>query len=126
MIVQKSDDADILIVNTCGFLDIAREESINKIIRQAIMHLALIRHSGNKLTEENSTKDYDYMIHPIFSAFFVFSYRKKRKITLNSNDLLSLVYRPHEGIKKVLESNRSQEPSLDLPDQMQLFEGYYE
>ncbi|MEJ6551178.1 MULTISPECIES: hypothetical protein [Psychrobacter] len=102
------------------------EESINKIIRQAIMHLALIRHSGNKLTEENSTKDYDYMIHPIFSAFFVFSYRKKRKITLNSNDLLSLVYRPHEGIKKVLESNRSQEPSLDLPDQMQLFEGYYE
>lgn len=102
------------------------EESVNKIIRQAIMHLALIRHSGNKLTDENSTKDYDYMIHPIFSAFFVFSHRKKRKITLNSNDLLSLVHHPQEGIKKVLESNRSQETSLDLPDQMQLFEGYYE
>lgn len=102
------------------------DESVNKIIRQAIMHLALIRHSGNKLTDENSTKDYDYMIHPIFSAFFVFSYRKKRKITLNSNDLLSLVYQPQEGIKKVLDANRSQEVSLDLPDQMQLFEGYYE
>ena len=102
------------------------EESANKIIQQAIMHLALVRHSGNKPTDEHSTKDYDYMIHPIFSAFFVFSYRKKRKITLNSNDLLSLVYQPHEGIKKVLESNRSQEVPINLPDQMQLFEGYYE
>ena len=68
------------------------------------MHLALVRHSGNKPTDEHSTKDYDYMIHPVFSAYFVFSYRKKRKITLNSIDLLSLVYRPQEGIKKVLES----------------------
>ena len=31
-IVQKSDDADILIVNTCGFLDIAREESVDVIL----------------------------------------------------------------------------------------------
>ena len=102
------------------------EESVNKIIQQAIMHLALVRHSGNKPTDEHSTKDYDYMIHPVFSAYFVFSYRKKRKITLNSIDLLSLVYRPQEGIKKVLESNRIQEVSTNLPDQMQLFEGYYE
>ena len=31
-IVQKSDDADILIVNTCGFLDSAREESVDVIL----------------------------------------------------------------------------------------------
>ena len=31
-IVQKSDDADILIVNTCGFLDRAREESMDVIL----------------------------------------------------------------------------------------------
>jgi len=31
-IVQKSDDADILIVNTCGFLDTAREESVDVIL----------------------------------------------------------------------------------------------
>ena len=30
--VQKSDDADILIVNTCGFLDSAREESVDVIL----------------------------------------------------------------------------------------------
>ena len=32
-IVQKSDDADILIVNTCGFLDTAREESVDVILQ---------------------------------------------------------------------------------------------
>ncbi len=31
-IVQKSDDADILIVNTCGFLESAREESVDVIL----------------------------------------------------------------------------------------------
>jgi len=30
--VQKSDDANILIVNTCGFLDTAREESVSVIL----------------------------------------------------------------------------------------------
>jgi ribosomal protein S12 methylthiotransferase len=30
--VQKSDDANILIVNTCGFLDTAREESVDVIL----------------------------------------------------------------------------------------------
>ena len=32
MIVEKTDDANILIVNTCGFLDTAREESVDVIL----------------------------------------------------------------------------------------------
>ena len=32
-IVKKSDDANILIVNTCGFLDTAREESVDVILQ---------------------------------------------------------------------------------------------
>ena len=31
-IVKKSDDANILIVNTCGFLESAREESVDVIL----------------------------------------------------------------------------------------------
>ena len=30
--VKSSDDADILIVNTCGFLESAREESVDVIL----------------------------------------------------------------------------------------------
>ena len=32
-IVQKSDEAEILIINTCGFLDAAREESVDVILQ---------------------------------------------------------------------------------------------
>ena len=28
---SKSEDASIIIVNTCGFIDLAKEESINKL-----------------------------------------------------------------------------------------------
>ena len=34
-IVKKPEDADTIIVNTCGFLDIAREESVNTILEAA-------------------------------------------------------------------------------------------
>ena len=34
-IVQDPEDADTIIVNTCGFLDIAREESVNTILEAA-------------------------------------------------------------------------------------------
>ena len=73
------------------------------------------------------SRDYDYMIHPIFSPFFVFSYRKKRKITLQSSSLLKLVLKPKVGIKEVLEnSNRTESLDFKLPDQLQLFGSYYE
>ena len=31
-VTDNPENADTIIINTCGFLDIAREESINKII----------------------------------------------------------------------------------------------
>ena len=101
-------------------------ELSHKILNQAIMHLALIRQPGNKLTGETSIKDYDFMIHPIFSAFFVFSYRRKRKITITEEDLLNLINNPKKGIKSILNENEDSDLSLVLPDQLQLFESYYE
>ena len=37
--VAKSDDADILIVNTCGFLDTAREESVDVILLLEVLYM---------------------------------------------------------------------------------------
>ena len=102
------------------------EGIVKLILDQAVMHLALIRQPGNKLTGETDTKDYDYMIHPIFSPFFVFSYRRKRKISLSSSHILKLVNYPKLGIKDILNnSNRSESVVVSLPDQLQLFGEYY-
>ncbi|MCY2928790.1 MAG: hypothetical protein NTV86_04720 [Planctomycetota bacterium] len=96
-----------------------------ELLRAAVMHLALIRFPGNKPASETDTREYDYMVHPIYSAFFVFSYRRKRKMVISGTDLMGLVLQPKKAIRDIL---GSQNRSLDepLPDQLRLFEGFYD
>jgi hypothetical protein len=99
-------------------------EQVRKLLDSAVMHMALLRFPGNKLSDETDTRDYDYMVHPIFSAFFVFSYRRKRKMNLSGKQLLGLVTEPGKTIREVLDASdrKSEEP---LPDQLLLFQAYY-
>jgi hypothetical protein len=94
------------------------------LLKHSVMHLALVRYAGSKLLDERDTKAYDYMIHPIFAPFFVFSHRKKRKILLSTANLLSLVENPREGIEAVLKANH-RKSEAELPDQLQLFGEFY-
>ncbi|MEN5264802.1 hypothetical protein [Stenotrophomonas sp. TWI587] len=100
------------------------DDKASELLKQAVMHLALVRFSGSKPLDERDTRAYDYMIHPIFAPFFVFSHRKKRKIQLTSTQLLSLIDRPRDAIKETLEKNNRTELEA-LPDQLRLFGDYY-
>ena len=88
------------------------------------MHLALSRRSGSKLAGEGGTRDWDYMIYPIFAPFFNFSYRRKRKMNLAPDQILALIDSPNPAIRRILAaSNRS--PDEPLPEQLRLFETFY-
>jgi hypothetical protein len=101
-----------------------QQEDADRLLKSAVMQLALARFTGSKPADEGDTRDYDYMIHPIFSAFFVFSYRRKRKMLLSAVELLGLVKEPRDFIRAVLlKQNRSADSAL--PEQMRLFEAYY-
>lgn len=104
-------------------------EDCNKILIPAVMHLALIRIPGNKLTEEANTRDYIYTLHPIYSAFFVFSYRRKRKIIINQKEFLGIVNTPKLTIKSILERCKIPDnisgTNRPLPTQLSMFEDYY-
>ena len=94
------------------------------LLRAALMHLALVRKSGTKLIEPAATQDYDYWLHPVFSPFFIYSHRRKRKIQLDMELLEGLVYRPRPTIRHILSiTNRSMDE--ELPEQLRMFEGYY-
>jgi hypothetical protein len=111
-----------LIENSEGMSDKCQD-----LISAAVMNLALVRSPGNKLDSTSHTRDYIYTIHPIFAAFFVFSYRKKRKITISQNAILGLIEQPGSTIKSILKnSNVSGEDSDNLPSQMNMFEGFYD
>lgn len=95
-----------------------------KLLSAAVMHLALVRSVANKRTDLD-LKGYDYSVHPIYSAFFVFSYRRKRKLRLTPNQLMTLVREPKTGIRQILRQNNRGAEDYPLPDQLRLFEGYY-
>lgn len=100
------------------------DKRVQDTIHQAVMHLALVRFAGNKPSDEMDTKSYDYMIHPIFAPFFIFSHRKKRQLMLDGRQIIDLIDNPRPAIKKILAANNRDEPDA-LPDQLQLFESFY-
>jgi hypothetical protein len=104
--------------------DTSRESDADRLLAASVMHLALVRSPGNKPLDEADTREYDYMMHPIFSPFFGFSYRRKRKLRLTSKQLLGLIEQPKVTIREVLAANNREDPE-ELPDQLRLFEGYY-
>jgi hypothetical protein len=102
-----------------------RQEEVANLLKASVMHLALLRSPGNKPTDETDTLEYDYMMHPIFSPLFVFSYRRKRKMTIQGRLLLELVADPRSAIRKILAAS-SREDKDPLPEQLSLFSSYYE
>jgi len=95
-----------------------------QLLSAAVMHLALVRTVANKRMDLD-LKAYDYSVHPIFSAFFVFSHRRKRKLKLTPNQLVSLVREPKHAIRQILRQHGRSEEDFPLPEQLRLFEGYY-
>lgn len=109
-----------------GVESASEDASAIRLLNSAVMHLALVRRTANKLADARDTKEYDYSVHPIFAPFFVFSYRRKRKLALTTTQLLGLVGQPRSAIEDVMKQN-NREPMADvLPDQMGLFEAFYE
>jgi hypothetical protein len=106
--------------------DDAVETAVGKILDSAVMHLAIIRLAGDKMASvSGETKDYNYQLHPIFAPFFVYSHRRKRRMTLTSVQLLGLANDPRRTISQILgRSNRH--VVEDLPDQLFLFREFYD
>jgi hypothetical protein len=98
------------------------------LIRSAVMHLALLRYPANKMSlSPTDTRDFNYRLHPIFSAAFAFSHRRKRKMQLTDQELMGLVKTARTTLPEIVKGHRGTEISNadePLPDQLRLFESY--
>lgn len=112
--------------NQFSISDLNSNEELKEIITASIMNLALIRIPGTKLNLKD-TKDTLYMIHPLYSPYFQFSYRKKRKMDLTSEDVIELINNQNIGIQKILRKSlkKGEVPLKTIPMQMTLFSDYY-
>lgn len=98
------------------------EGECKDIMDAAIMNLALIRMTGNKMSELESTKSFIYSIHPIYAPFFVFSYRRKRKMELTQKDFLDVIYDQHNAIIHLLKTHKTEIDKPEKTAQLSLFE----
>ncbi len=97
-----------------------------EILSSAVMHQALVRSPGNKLpASSGDTKDYDYSCHPIFAAFFEFSYRRKRHMRLAEAELIGLVEEPRKTIAAIL-ARTERDASEGLGEQLSIFSSYFD
>lgn len=103
-----------------------RGDETEEILNAAVMNLALIRIPGNKLSDQNSTRDYIYSIHPIFAPYFGFSFRRKRNMSISNSEFIGVIKDPKKYIKLILQKSNIREfDTKELPSQLQLFEDYY-
>lgn len=104
--------------------DEARGRKLDELMREGIMHLALVRYPGSKFQSVSDVRHVDYAVHPIFAAFFGFSHRRKRKIELSDQDVLDLAERTSRAVGTILE-RQHRAGDVALPEQMALFGEFY-
>lgn len=82
--------------------DVALPEIANDFLMEATKWSVLIE---NKATKKKSTNDadiIDYVLNPIYSPYFIISYRKMRRIELTSGDFLGILTGTYEEYSALL------------------------
>ena len=100
-------------------------ERTQEIINASVMNLAMIRMSSNKLSGKE-IKSYQYSLHPIFAPYFLFSFRRKRKMSLKDADIQGCIDRPEDTVDNILKRRKivveDEEKSYNQPTLFDLWQ----
>ncbi|MDV6266070.1 ORC-CDC6 family AAA ATPase [Rhodococcus globerulus] len=101
-------------------------DDVDRLLDSAIMHGALTSFAGDKQARNSGeTKQNDYQLHPIFSPYFQYSHRRKRRMNIAAGDFLELAGpNARRSIEKILRSRVSNEV-VELPEQLSIYSGFY-
>lgn len=96
----------------------------SQLLNHAVMNLALVRAPGTKLATPSDIREWEYGLHPVFAPYFNFSHRRKRKMDISDRDLLGMVERPQDTIRRLLK-DRPELWDQEMPVQLRLFDDYF-
>lgn len=101
-------------------------DECDEILSAAVMNVAFVRILGNKLSTKSATRDYLYTIHPIYAPYFVFGYRRKRKMDISEEEFMGVISEPKKYIEKIINRKKIYiDAEKDLPTQLTLFQNFY-
>lgn len=90
-----------------------------QFLQEALKHSVLIEQMGNKNKSVSAAETSDYQINPIYTPYFNISYRRKRKITLRSQDFETLVAGGADAYKALLADITKVTPDVSDPSASQ-------
>lgn len=96
-----------------------------ELLSAGIMNLALVRLPANKQTGNGSVKEFMYMLHPIFAPYFIYSYRRKRKMIITDSEFLECVDNQKEAVVSILKKKKINVES-EKPNPIQLTFDFWE
>lgn len=79
-----------------------RSARTEELLQAGIMNLALVRMPANKRRGCGSVKEFMYSLHPIFAPYFIYSFRRKRKMGLSDAEFLLCVDNPNNAVRDIL------------------------
>jgi hypothetical protein len=98
-------------------------ERIIQLLDDGVAHLAFESSPRTKRTSGTEPRDNEYRIHPVYSAVFEISWRKKRRVAFDAEALEHLILNPSSGISELLGAELLD--AEDLPEQLALFAPFY-
>lgn len=101
-----------------------RRRQADALLDEGVAYLAFEATPRTKATTSSEIRDDEYRLHPVFSAFFEISHRKKRRMNFSSEHLLGILDKPSAAISSLLEG-AVQTDNEDLPDQLAFFSGFF-
>lgn len=93
------------------------------LLKEGVSHLAFEAYPSTKATTPSESREDEYRIHPIYSAFFEISHRKKRHAIFDAGDVLLVLTQTRQAIEKLL--GKPQEKEEELPTQLAMFSEFF-
>ncbi|MFW8628322.1 hypothetical protein [Deinococcus sp. ME38] len=101
-------------INQINITDISQNEDVESFVKDCVMHYVLIEYRESKQISNSEVEFYDYSLHPMFAPKFEYSYRRKRKININSELFRLMSHDPDDAVKIILgkEIEKINQPKL--------------
>ncbi|MGO9015597.1 MAG: hypothetical protein ACLQF0_11515 [Dissulfurispiraceae bacterium] len=97
----------------------------NNFLLEAVKWSVLFEHSGTKKKAEYMPQTIEYVLNPIYTPYFHISYRKKRKLELSTDEVISLIRGDLNEVTTLLKQYATSwfvDPNEAAPVPLSLFE----
>jgi hypothetical protein len=92
-------------------------EQVDLLLGEAIGQGILLSFDGDKNARNSgATREMDYQLHPVLAPYFVYSARRKRRMTIHSDDILALTQRENAAstVRRILASRGAESDATSV------------